>query len=390
LTSLNNAGLSAKAVKYDYFYHCMLTEKKKRLLTIFITYILIELTCFIFIKSGLIRTKLPDFKYSFTLTEYPFEVADIDSVWGSWHYREHVHRKLSCLNLDYNINSWGARDNERTLHSPDTDRVVVLGDSFMEGYGMEQSERLSDQLQNKTNRAFINLSCQEFGTTQEFLVYKNLGLKFDHSTILIGVFPYNDFEDNDTSIHMNPYYKRFRPYFKGTFPDYHLIYIEDSIQKTNFNKQGFLRKENSARARLVRFLRSYTCWFNIVTYASDYLSGNNAIGSLGYFHYSGEQWNKMCFILKKILDLGKNKRIIIVTIPTSADIKEYRKSGIPSLHAAMDSFAKSNAIEYVDLLPSFASRPHSEQEFYFDCDRHWNQAGNKFAAEILLPLFRRR
>ena len=196
----------------------MANQKKKLLLIILINYILIELACFIFIKSGFIKTKLPDFKYSFTLTEYPYETGDIDSVWGTWHYPGHIQRKESCLNFDYTINSWGARDIERSLQSPDTNRVVVLGDSFMEGYGMDQSDRLSDQLQKKTNRAFINLSCQDFGTTQEFLVYKNLGLKFDHSTLLIGVFPYNDFEDNDTSMHMNPYYKRFRPYFKGSFP----------------------------------------------------------------------------------------------------------------------------------------------------------------------------
>ena len=366
----------------------MANRKKKLLLIILTNYILIELACFIFIKSGFIKTKLPDFKYSFTLTEYPFETGDIDSVWGTWHYPGHIQRKESCLNFDYTINSWGARDIERNLHSPDTDRVVVLGDSFMEGYGMDQSDRLSDQLQKNTNRSFINLSCQDFGTTQEFLVYKNLGSKFDHSTLLIGVFPYNDFEDNDTSMHMNPYYKRFRPYFKGGFPDYHLVYNEDSIQKTNFNKQGFFKKENSAKARLVRFLRAYTSWFNIVTYLSDNLSGNKVTMKLGYYRYSREQWNKMCFILKKIIALANNRRIMIVTIPTAADIKEYRRSGTPSLHIAMDSMARANAFEYVDLLPFFASRPGSEKEFYFECDPHWNEAGNKFAAEVLTPFFR--
>jgi len=86
---------------------------KKLFVVILITYLLIELTCYIFIKSDLIKAYLPDFKYSFTLTDYP-SIGDIDSVWGTWHYRQTFQRKENCMNFDYHINSWGARDIERT------------------------------------------------------------------------------------------------------------------------------------------------------------------------------------------------------------------------------------------------------------------------------------
>jgi len=52
----------------------------------------------------------------------------------------------------------------------------------------------------------------------------------------------------------------------------------------------------------------------------------------------------------------------------------------------MDSLCKANKIEYTDLLPLFANRPHADQAFYFDCDPHWNEAGNAFAAKILQPV----
>jgi hypothetical protein len=45
-------------------------------------------------------------------------------------------------------------------------------------------------------------------------------------------------------------------------------------------------------------------------------------------------------------------------------------------------------MEYLDLLPPFAALPDAVHTFYFDCDPHWNEAGNKYAAEILKPLIR--
>lgn len=361
---------------------------KKLLLVILITYLLIELTCYLFIKSGLIKANLPDFNYSFTVTDYPFTIGDIDSVWGAWHYKEPFLKKEHCLHFNYHINSWGARDIERSKNDPDTNRVLVLGDSFMEGYGMDEKDRLTNQLEQSTGRQFINFACTDFGTTQEFLLYQHLGLQFDHSTLLLGIFPYNDFEDNDTSLHMNPYYKRYRPYFKGTSPEFHLVYNEDSIQKSNFNKQGFFKKENSTRARFVRFFRAYTCWFNIVTYFLDARFINSKKQSPGYYHYSVPQWNKMCFILKKIKKLAGERKMIVITIPTAEDILIYQKAGVPPLHAAMDSLCRTNKIDYLDLLPPFAARPDAVHTFYFDCDPHWNEAGNKYAAEILKPFFR--
>jgi hypothetical protein len=361
---------------------------KKLIIVVVVTYLLIELVCYVFIKSGLIKANLPEFNYSYTVTDYPLSIGDIDSVWGTWHYKEPFHLTEHCLHFDYRMNSYGARDKERNKKDPDTNRVLVLGDSFMEGYGMFEKDRLTNLLEQHTGRQFINFACSDFGTTQEYLLYKYLGVEFVHSTLLVGIFPFNDFEDNDTSIHQNPYYKRFRPYFKGISPDYHLVYLEDSIQKSNYNRQGYFKKENSTRARIVRFFRAYTCWFNILTYFLDARLIDNKKQMPGYYHYTAAQWDKMCYILKKIRELARDRRMIIVTIPTAEDILTFEKSGKPPLAEAMAAFCKTNNIVYLDLLPHFAGRSDAVHSLYFDCDPHWNEEGNKFAAEILKPLFK--
>ncbi|HVY75066.1 MAG TPA: SGNH/GDSL hydrolase family protein [Puia sp.] len=362
--------------------------QRYKALVIVITYVFVEFICYLFIKTDYVKAGLPDFHYQLTLKDYPFLVADIDTVWGTWHYRESVHRTEDCERFDYDISSIGTRDIERTKNSTDTNRVLVLGDSFMEGYGIPIEGRISNRLESLTHREFLNFACSDFGTTQEWLVYEKLGKQFDHSTVLLGFFPYNDFTDNDTSANVNPYYKRYKPYFKGKYPDYKLIYVEDSIQKATFNKAGFLKKENSPRGRLVRFLRAFTCWFHIVCYIKDLYYSPKAGPVPGYYHYTSDNWEKMQFILKKIRTSAIYKQMIIVSFPTPKEIKQFRELGPGPLSEALSAFCKENHITYVDLLPLLAEQENAEKKFYFDCDYHLNEAGNKFAAAALARVFR--
>jgi len=53
------------------------------------------------------------------------------------------------------------------------------------------------------------------------------------------------------------------------------------------------------------------------------------------------------------------------------------------LSAQLSSFCKKNNVSYIDLLPSFSSVKNSS-ELYVECDGHWNEKGEKIAAEFLL------
>src|SRR5215469_8276141 len=76
--------------------------------------------------------------------------ADLNPDFGVWHKSNatFIH-KGSCFEVTYTTNSYGAIDKERSLRSTEP-RVIVLGDSMMEGYTLERWDRLSDQLEQKT------------------------------------------------------------------------------------------------------------------------------------------------------------------------------------------------------------------------------------------------
>jgi len=365
---------------------------KKLKYFIFITlvcYVITEVTCYAFLKTGYIKSKPPSFQFSFKAKNYPYQIADLNPVWGTWHYPEQFKFKGDCFNVPYNINSYGARDKERNIKSTDSNRVLVLGDSFIEGFGIEEKERFSNILEAETGTEFLNFGCSDFGTAQEYLLYKNLASKFTHSTILLGILPMNDFYDNDINYHKGLYdgYVRYKPYYVKNNETYQLVYADSNFQNSTFNKEGYLSKNNSVKGTLSRFLRAYTAWFNVLDYfrhvkkRNPYYSKNYS----GFVNYKKTDIEKLSFLIKQIKSVTQNKRFIVFTIPIESEIKRYQQDGQNPLAKELQKLCKESKIEFMDLLPFYAGK--QIKDYFLPCNPHWNSEGNKFAAEILKPLF---
>lgn len=356
-----------------------------------LTYAAVEITCFIFIKSGYIKAKHPSYHYEFTVTKYFYHVADINPLWGTWHYPDDFELKDECYKTMYKINSYGARDIERSRTNIDSNRVIVLGDSFMEGFGLDTIDRLSNLLQKKTGHEVLNFGCSNTGSTQEYLIYKNLADSFNHSTILLGFHPHTDFFDDDIAYYNTwPFsgFNFYRPFFVGNYPDYKLVYKPATIDSCTFNKKGYFDLANSARGRAGRFLRAYTWWYNIIDYWRFNKVGEERYGQnySGYNNYTLPQFQRLTYILSLLRKNAAGKRIIVFTIPIQPDVKNYLANGKNKLGEELSGFCSKNNIEFIDLLPVFAK--NYSKNLFFDCDPHWTEKGNKLAADALVNLFK--
>jgi hypothetical protein len=347
------------------------------------------------IYTGFIPARRPTFNFTLINPQYPSPVADINPIWGVWHYKEHYFSQTGCVVFNYYINSYGARDKERVKKSSDTNRVIVLGDSFMEGFGVNAEDRVSNILENKTGNEFLNFSCADFGTTQEYLVYKFLADSFDHSTVFIGFLPFNDFENDDFSLFSNNS-SRYRPFFIKKGSSYSLEYHQDSLFKSEFNKEHYKVYSNSTRNIITRFLRSYTYWFNIFDFIKNrkgqdksVLNNKKQIVSY-YYDYSPEQMDRLKYILGLFREVAKNKRIIFCTIPVITDFKRRNEEKVdPPLSQELKVVCDSLKIEYINLLPMYPKNSDNSR-FFLPCDQHWNEKGNLFCANLLLPFFKLR
>lgn len=95
-------------------------------------------------------------------------------------------------------NSYGQRDKERKLEKPDgVRRVLLLGDSVIEGYGLRESETISSRLEDlysDGSTEVLNFGVSAYCTLAEVELLEVKGLQFDPDIVII-VFVENDFDN---------------------------------------------------------------------------------------------------------------------------------------------------------------------------------------------------
>jgi len=91
----------------------------------------------------------------------------------------------------YDINSAGLRDDEKSLKEPD---VVVVGDSYAMGWGVNQEESFAEVLEKKSGLNVLNAAIASYGTAREMLMLRRLDTK--KLKVLIIQYCENDFDEN--------------------------------------------------------------------------------------------------------------------------------------------------------------------------------------------------
>jgi hypothetical protein len=94
------------------------------------------------------------------------------------------------------ISSQGLRDDEYPIERTGKKRILVLGDSYGWGWGIEQDERFSEILERlHPDWEVINASVVGYGTVQELLYLRERGMAF-HPDVVLLLLCGNDLTDN--------------------------------------------------------------------------------------------------------------------------------------------------------------------------------------------------
>jgi len=100
------------------------------------------------------------------------------------------------------INSKGFRGQE-TNYTRDGKfkRIVVLGDSFVWGFGVQEDEMFTSRMEKQIpNLEIVNLGVSGYSTDQELLLYQEEGRKYEADLVVLLVAG-NDFEGNMQTVH---------------------------------------------------------------------------------------------------------------------------------------------------------------------------------------------
>jgi hypothetical protein len=295
----------------------------------------------------------------------PVTYSTYDDLLG-WTYTPNQRGRLNHNDFSVEIftNSQGMSDSEYSVERTWKKRMLVLGDSFGVGFGVEHHERFSEILENAhPDWEIINASVSGYSTDQQFLFLKKRGIAFKPDVVLLLFFK-NDFVGNvlaENYWHFKPFYVIERGQLKlQNVP----VPNQTSMQRLRlfFNYNSCLiRKIYPGVVRRLRRLVSRK-------------TGNSGKDS-GVVQRMGDVTNHLITAMKELCQ--RNDSIfILVSIPMNVEGRTF-----------LQKITEEEKIPYLPLDAYFESTVTSVR---FSYDPHWNAKGHEIAANAIDAFLRKQ
>lgn len=253
-----------------------------------------------------------------------------NAAWGAWHRPNATSRhSKSCFDVTYHSNSIGARSTSEFTRNSNS--ITLLGDSFAEGYGVQNEMIASSLLQKMLNTPVYNFgSAGDLGPISYFLIYSALAAFYNSQTLIIFLLPANDFTDHlpDAKLLDDRGGLRYRPYFKPAGPGHYSWFIPSSAIKSD---------QSMPEPRLIDYIKSYSYLSNSRRLIKNVKLIRQQSAQAQHVQRPQSQWfqpniqgsDAAIYFINNILERskGKAKNIYILAIPVVADIDFWLKSG---------------------------------------------------------------
>jgi hypothetical protein len=316
------------------------------------------------------------------------------------------------------ISTLGLRDRREAYDKPSgTFRIVLLGDSFLEGVQVNQQDGIAERLEvlltqqgpvpGFTTIEVINAGVAAYGTGQEVLFFEHEVYRYQPDLVMLLFYVGNDVKNNDLMLEI-PGGRRelaLKPYF-------------------DLDRDGLLRRipgpPVAPRDPAIGFMRR-SCWsYNMMEGSVFSLLGpgflredievvGGARNPLREIYQTDPErpWRHAWRITEALLGRLKDDaraqggRFVIVGVPDwrALDDEVWRKT-ILGNHRPDGSFSPTAPTDrlgdiaarlgtpYLDLLPMFRQETaRGGGPFYYAVDGHWNASGHAAAAWALADAF---
>jgi len=319
-----------------------------------------------------LKTKISQEPLSFN----EFRFYQYDSVLG-WKNKPRERGWLTTKEGKFwvEINSFGLRDKEISL-SKRKKRILVLGDSFTWGYGVNQGETFSDELEKlfENKVEVINAGVTGYGTDQEFLYLVNEGYKFKPDIVLL-VFAFNDLAWDNQAI------------IAYSYPKPHFIANNNKLILTNVpvpKKKNWIKRNSLPFFKQWKF--SYSRKPNLKEKILLFLSEKSILFSLLNLSLKNKLFQGIEITVHLLFNLRdycikNNSQFKVVFIPYYRDVKTGKY--FPSFES-FKKFFEENGISYIDPLPYFRKEylkgTNLFQKYH---NHHFTHKAHKLLAEII-------
>jgi len=305
----------------------------------------------------------------------------------------------------YHINSLGLRDREYSTRKPDTSvRILMLGDSFTEGDGVEASETFSKVLEVLLDSAggtkkceIINAGVGSYSPVLEYLYVKKHGLSLSPDLVVLNFDLSDVFDDIQ--------YSRL-----ARFDDTGNV-LGVSPASENRNESLIIR----VLAGIKDFFKEHTRTYNFVRIRIDrYLEGvrheGDFSGDVRYDKYAmlrenqqakdGGDWSQSFKYILQLRDLLRAHHIdfLLTVYPYGLQVspKEWNLGrqfwGFKSdtvyaclPQSKMEDFCRRNGIKVINMCDAFKLASQATHPLFLEYNGHWTPAGHRVVAEALKP-----
>jgi lysophospholipase L1-like esterase len=360
-------------------------NRTKHLLLLLGTFVFIDVVLRVFVLLGLVP-----YEHYPTLGGRPTYLDDIHPVVGVWHYPNATQRYQT---VDFDIvqssNSYGAQDIERSRVSDAPRRVVVLGDSYVEGFGVSREDRFTERLEALTGVEHLNFGSSGcFGSIQEWLLYDCLASTFDHSDVFVFMLPFNDYSDNDPRDFPDT---RYRPYLQKTETGFEVTYpVAFEERGRVFYDWGQVFKNTiDNHWYLANLLRWTTRQIKQQRAARATPTEPAVVTENSYDRFTELDLQRLLYSYEQIVIKAGPRRVTFFTIPAANDYAWAMQQGYDfELVRQLSAFAdRYPHVRYIDLLPLFMEHARHHGLEYVDYthkhDGHWSAKGHAVVAELI-------
>lgn len=328
----------------------------------------------------------------------PLFWGDFSEQAGRWRAANASYSAVCCAgdSLHQHTNSMGASDQERTVRKSNANqkRVIVLGDSFMEGMLVNPQDRVSNRLEAATHQEHLNFAVNGSSPINYYLVYKSMAKRFEHDVVLVGLLPANDFQDyTPAAAYGLVDWPIYRPYWDGQYPNYTLKYslnnVNQSISRDHQTPDKLLHTVDSVYSQL-RFVDQVKASvllnsgiYKVIQVLSVRMANTNGRMTC-YEQFSEAAYIAMRYSLERLVNEAKGKKVVLLSIPIHNDIEAIRNGHKNRLDSRLQQFCNQHDILFVPLLPHFLRYKGNVSDFYVSCDGHWSKKGEQFVSDVLL------
>lgn len=198
--------------------------------------LLIALGCIVgfLVGEGALRLFLPGYVATAGIERNFFCEFDPQLGWAPLPNVSGIHRRDGfAVYVEQNQFGLRASQSIQKEHSSNQKRFLILGDSYVWGYGVDQDKVFTETNIHGSDRELINFGVSGYGTDQALLFYQRDGISFSVDEVVLAFTPYNDVENNLSSRQ----YDKDKPYFtlKDTELELHTEHLDENSLQTLLN-----------------------------------------------------------------------------------------------------------------------------------------------------------